>query len=774
MNHSRPAPLFWLALAASGGIGITALSQATPICILYLAIIFSTLSLYKPIQWICLLLATFFCFWLFSLARICSVSPTDLRALIGTHPQTCNIWGTIVTPPNLPPEIKTSKNSFVLKIEKIQKIFETEPTHGNILIQYKSDTTLPLQIGDRIHFTGFVTPFRPPSNPGEFNYPQYMSTKLIYYEALPDISTFVVNEQAFWASFLRLGIQFRDQMITTLNHNPWWEKLHFFDQKNLKNTSDVTALIRAILLGYREGISDDLYENFRTTGTLHLFAVSGQNVAVITLLLFFIMQLMGLLKWRWSWTLIPLIFFFCFATGMSASATRAFLMAMLIFIGWMFYQPIGVLNILGATALLIYIIHPNEFFNVGFQLSFIVIAALVLLGSPLYKLFTGWIQLDPWIPKRLIPKESLLFTNIARSILGISAISIAAWLGSAPLCMYYFYQFTPITVLTNVLITPLADTITIFCGLSACLGWIWLGFSTPLNWMSSLLLQLMVLIVNFCAHIPFGHCYTNPRYWIEKPPAITLIQTDNATPVFIQTSHNNCIIDPGSKWNWQYLLNPLRRERGCNHFHELILTQSTASHISAALSIMDETDVEKLVLPINTRSRIQTKIMEKSEAKKISSIVFKAGENKKIDDINLQILWPETDTFTNRSDDETLVFLVHVQNKKILWAGNISSNIEQILIKKYPSLKTDVLIQGARGYSRNLSYPWLNQLKPHVIIRPWSRFNSDLTYNSEFENYLKQMNIQWLDMKKTGAIFFENNPSDIQIRTFLTNETIPL
>ena len=120
-----------------------------------------------------------------------------------------------------------------------------------------------------------------------------------------------------------------------------------------------------------------MQESFRKTGTLHLFAVSGQNLAVVAGLLLWILALTGAVRWRWAWLTLPAVFLFCLATGMEASAQRAFVMISVLYLGWIFGRPVDPANWLGLALLALLLWDPVQVLDPGFQLSFLVVAGLM-------------------------------------------------------------------------------------------------------------------------------------------------------------------------------------------------------------------------------------------------------------------------------------------------------------------------------------------------------------------------------------------------------------
>ena len=197
------------------------------------------------------------------------------------------------------------------------------------------------------------------------------------------------------------------------------------------------GLALAILFGERSGLDYDLNNNFKDTGVVHIIAVSGLNVAFITLLLMFVLRRTKLnMKWQ---TLIvsAVLFFYCFMCGFCPSITRATLMAVLILVGRCLGEQYDPLSSVSLAGILILLFSPLYAFNIGFLLSFASVFAIFWLTP----IFTDWFK---FMPKFL--SSSL-------------AVTLAATLGTIPLTLAFFGVFPTFTLLTNLVIVPLFGVI---------------------------------------------------------------------------------------------------------------------------------------------------------------------------------------------------------------------------------------------------------------------------------------------------------------------------
>jgi competence protein ComEC len=115
---------------------------------------------------------------------------------------------------------------------------------------------------------------------------------------------------------------------------------------------------------------------------------------------------------------------------------------------------------LSLAALFILSFSPDQLFNVGFQLSFASVFSIVYL----YPRLKGFLRL-----------ESLKIKPV-RSIAEGGVVSLSAWLGTCGFIAYYFKFFSPVTIVANLLIVPLATLITL-CGFSLVFASVTLPFA---------------------------------------------------------------------------------------------------------------------------------------------------------------------------------------------------------------------------------------------------------------------------------------------------------
>ncbi|MFQ5608245.1 MAG: ComEC/Rec2 family competence protein, partial [Candidatus Zixiibacteriota bacterium] len=181
------------------------------------------------------------------------------------------------------------------------------------------------------------------------------------------------------------------------------------------------ALSSGFLIGETSGISRRVYTQFRNSGTLHLLAVSGSNVAVALLTLRLFMWPFPLGRKARHLILILGAALFCYVAHTDPSVVRATIMISLFLIGRMMQRRIDYHNLIAAAGLLILIWNPQQLFSVGFQLSFVVAWALILFVGAAREILHRHVK-TLWFRFGLLPL----------------VIAGAAQLSATPIILYYF------------------------------------------------------------------------------------------------------------------------------------------------------------------------------------------------------------------------------------------------------------------------------------------------------------------------------------------------
>jgi len=226
--------------------------------------------------------------------------------------------------------------------------------------------------------------------------------------------------------------------------------LERYRQQGLED--DAYALVAAMTLGDKTAIDKDLRQTYNISGAAHVLALSGLHMGIIyaalTLLTF------GRRRRIVTQALIVIaLWAFVFLVGMPASAVRAAAMLSLYALLTLGYREKASINALAFTALVMLSISPYTLFDVGFQMSFLAVLS-ILVWTPI---MSDWVS--PTLQRRWPP---------LRWAWGLTAVTLAAQLGVAPLIAYYFGRISTYFLLSSFVAIP-AVTVIVWLALATLL-----------------------------------------------------------------------------------------------------------------------------------------------------------------------------------------------------------------------------------------------------------------------------------------------------------------
>ncbi len=276
-------------------------------------------------------------------------------------------------------------------------------------------------------------------------------------------------------------------------HQGFWvkEKLLRFKAVQLAQfrrflSRDQAALLAGETFGFRGDFTEELKSAMNLSGTTHIVALSGYNIAILVLAIQKTLTNFMSRKKRF-WLIILVILLFLIMVGGEASVVRAALMGFLVLLAREAGRPYDVFRAIILAAVLMAILNPNILhYDVGFQLSFLSLLGLVYLEPVVSKFFK--VQDKP--PSFLSWREN-----------GIIALS--AQLAVAPIIIQNFNQFSLTSIFSNILILEVVPLAMFFGFLIGTLASIWsvLGFLAAK--FTAVILAYQIWVIKFFAGIPW-------------------------------------------------------------------------------------------------------------------------------------------------------------------------------------------------------------------------------------------------------------------------------
>ncbi len=256
-----------------------------------------------------------------------------------------------------------------------------------------------------------------------------------------------------------------------------------------RKLSPLTAgILDAMVLGEKKNIPQQVYDAMVKSGTVHILVVSGFNVGIVAFMIMLLLKVFRLPKTPRYIMTMPCLIIYCLATGASPPVVRATIMAIFFLVGFLAKREPDMRNSLVLAALFILLINPRELFSISFQLSFASVAAIILLYPKLKTFFKA--ETIKVRPLRFIAEGCL--------------VSLSAWLGTCGLILYYFRIFSPVTVLANICIVPLATLITLSGFSLVVITLVFPALAGPFAWANELFVALLLKANNLLIRLPYA------------------------------------------------------------------------------------------------------------------------------------------------------------------------------------------------------------------------------------------------------------------------------
>ena len=457
------------------------------------------------------------------------------------------------------------------------------PSHATVSVAWRGGPPA-LAAGERLALTGTAANLAPPRNPGEFDLAGWRRRHGIFSEirvqgiadamVLPSAGSWLDRARARLAA---LAARCREAAAACL-------------ARDLDDAPDVRAVTATMLLGLHgdPGLGDKLETLFQRTGTLHYFAVDGLKLGLLAALCLRVLEFTGSSRAAVSRWVLPLLFGYALAAGLGPASLRAVFVAAVLVGGAWLDRPARPGNGLGAAAALLLLWDTRSLFDLGFQLTFLVVLAILTLARPLGERLRRLGAPDPFLPRQLYSRARQAWEWLRRGTLDLTAVALAAWLGSLPVMLWAFGWLSPISPLANVLSFPLAFAVLTLGVLSVAGGGISAAWSVWMNNANWLAAKGFLAIVHACDALPGGSLHVgDPTLWHWTAPVaeITLLDTSGqGYATHVGTAGGMAwLFDTARPPGYGRVVRPYLRARAVEQLGGgLLLTQCDAPHLAAA------------------------------------------------------------------------------------------------------------------------------------------------------------------------------------------------
>ncbi len=560
---------------------------------------------------------------------------------------------------------------------------------------------------------------------------------------------------------------------------------------------ETVPLAAALLFGTSDLLSSDTMDDYRNLGLVHLLAISGLHIAIIVAIVNFLLLRIGMTREKSFVILIVCLPVYCILAGASPSVNRSVLMTMLLLIGkrWGNNGKFKPLDAISLTFLLYLFVSPLAIFNIGFQLSFLVTFALLISSVYILK-------------RNEHPISLLLVTSFLSMII------------TAPLLLYFFFEFSIISLLVNLLYIPLFNVILLPYVLFGFLFHLLLGslvnpllkpldlliiFTNQVTEKISMLPWNTVILGRPSLPLLFLYCWGIFLFFVlwEKGVSgvrkfllfllpctlfigqwavinfssqgeVTFLDVGQGDSIYIRLPYGkgHYLIDTGGtisfeKQPWQQVddgyevgedtVVPFLKSKGVTTIDKLILTHGDADHAGGAKAVMRELKVREVVLPdIKNRSSLEAELIQLALKKQTEVRYVHEGDSWQADENHFYVLSPK-ESSTLTSNNSSIVLYTVLGKISWLFTGDLEKEGELVLMQKYPQLSADVLKIGHHGSHSSTTEPFLEQIAPKIAVISVGENNS---YGHPHPNVIERLERKKINILRTdinGAITFTFN-----------------
>jgi competence protein ComEC len=656
-----------------------------------------------------------------------------------------------------------------------------QPADGRIVVTTGGILPGEFLAGQRVEITGVLAPPPGPPADGLFDYAAFLRRQGVYFRLSVESSNDWRRLDPGPAA-VPLNDRFRSWARAAL-------------AEGLPAEDESLHLEWALSLGDKTLLTEPVSEPFIRAATYHIFAVDGLRMAILFGILFALFRVLRLPRPVCGVVLIPLIWLYAELTGWPASAVRAAVMLTILIVGWTLKRPSDLINSLCAAALILLVWDPQQLFEAGFQLSFLVVLSLVVVLPGCQAAFRRLFGPSPLVPEQPAARWRQILRPPARHLLDLALTSFAAWIGSVPLAAYYFHILTPVSTLANIAAVPLCALVLVsnFTGLLLA-GWI-PGVAELLNHAGWFLMECIRVASRWFAGLPGAYCYVETpdafaiavyyavlfavfSGWIFKTPRrgwkiaglaallsialwrhhhehsaprLSLLPLNGGSAAFYLSPRraDNLLIDCGSTASVDSILKPFLRAHGVNRLPCLILTHGDASRIEGAEELESLFSVDRIATSAaRFRSPAYRRILQDLESDPDRRRVLAPGD--RIGDWT--VLHPDAGGRVRQADDNALVLFGNIRGTRLLLLSDLSQAGQHALLERHADLRADIVAGGLPGNSEPMIDALLDAVQPRLLIVTDSEFPAPRRAPASLRERLGRRGIPVVYTRDTGGI----------------------
>lgn len=663
----------------------------------------------------------------------------------------------------------------IVSLESEEKYYDKYICKNNsgdkFILKIPTNKEKKLETNNKIYLEGSYSLPSLSKNEGCFNYRRYLNSQKIY-------GTIIVKQNSY--SLINKGkLNAISKIKKNIKEN--FEKLL---------PKDYAGVINGMINGDTKNISENILDDFRNSGISHLLSVSGSNIAyIITFVSIFLSKLLG--KYISYYIIVIIIIIFILVSGANASVVRAGIMAILNIIAILLSRKSDTKNNIYLSAIILLTINPLIIYDVGFILSFVGTLGIVLLSEKI---------------KNNIEKI-IKIKFIAETI----SITLSAQIMLLPIMAYYFNTVSLISVISNFIIVPISEFLTILGFITIIISNLNISIGKIISYAIYTLIYLMLKIARVVSKFSWANILVaTPKIWMiffyylaiyiffsnnskeitikisnykrirkiktlilelmtlfiiinklillipKNYISLNMIDVGQGDSFYIETQNRKTIlIDGGGSENSDYdvgenILIPYLLNKGKTKIDLIIISHPHEDHIEGIFTALEKLKVKQVVISENIdKSELIIKLKKLCNEKNIEIIKVAANDTFKIDGLNFDVIYPKKETNDKNINNMSIVLKLKFGEITSLFTGDLEEKAEEEIKQ---NIKVDILKVGHHGSKTSTSEEFLEKTKPKIALISVGKNNSYGHPNKEVIERLEKINAKILRTDEKGEV----------------------
>jgi beta-lactamase superfamily II metal-dependent hydrolase len=305
------------------------------------------------------------------------------------------------------------------------------------------------------------------------------------------------------------------------------------------------------------------------------------------------------------------------------------------------------------------------------------------------------------------------------------------------------------------------------------LPWVALIFNNA-NWT---LATLVIGIVHLFAQVPGGHFYVGEPHWCAGTSAkMMVLDLGAGAAVHVRVNGHDWLIDCGSERTYERIVREYLHRAGVNRLTGLVLTHGDSQHIGGVMQLLsDFPRVHLIDNPARDRSLIHrrlSRLVSRLEARRCKPAELAAGDNFHLSsDAISHVLFPPRGFTGASADDQALVIRLSIApGTSVLFMSDNGAETERALLSNGSDLQSDILVKGQHHSGLSGSAPFLDAVRPRLIIATSRDFPEHERITEQWTEQLRARGIKLFRQDETGAVELNFSSDGWSARAYLTGE----